>query len=277
MKIITWNVNRFNGTSQCDIWMEARKRYLKEVYKYIEEQQIGKDDIVLLQEVPSDMEWQDVIKENYEILSWYDDNEKFIHDKSDIDKSDIDITIENRNSRFRSQTIAIVSKESNWELKKFNEAINFEKEGDKFNYVNKYVQLIYEKIELLGIHMPVRNTVKDKPDLGIEDLVNAFNNANCIPHIIMGDLNAGDYEKEDECRDFQENRNNYNEFVKKYGYEDAIKNVKTTNYHTPTEIDHVLIKKDSIYKDSSYILEMQKVDYKELSDHYPIIVNMKKY
>ena len=110
MKIITWNVNRFNGTSKYDIWIEARKRYLKEVYTYIEQQQIGEDDIILLQEVPRDMEWQDVIKENYKILSWYDDNEKFIDEKSDI-------TIENRNSRFRSQTIAIVTKESNWDLK----------------------------------------------------------------------------------------------------------------------------------------------------------------
>ena len=40
MKIITWNVNRFNGTSKYDIWIEARKRYLKEVYTYIEQQQI---------------------------------------------------------------------------------------------------------------------------------------------------------------------------------------------------------------------------------------------
>lgn len=276
MKIITWNVNRFNGTSKYDIWIEARKRYLKEVYTYIEQQQIGEDDIILLQEVPRDMEWQDVIKENYKILSWYDDNEKFIDEKSDI-------TIENRNSRFRSQTIAIVTKESNWDLKKFCDAINFgkcdEKNGGKFNYVNRYVQLKNKKskIELLGIHMPVG----DKGEGGIVELDKAakelYDKEYILPHIIMGDLNAGDYEKEGGCQDFQENRNNYNDFVKKYGYEDAIKNVKTTNYQTPTEIDHVLIKKDSIYKDSSYVPEMQKVDYKELSDHYPIIVNMKKY
>lgn len=264
MKIITWNVNRFNGNSMLEIWDDAKERYFKEVFEYINSHDIGNDDIVLFQEFPCQRKnsgMLDEIKEKYEILSWYDLNEKFGK-------------TENRSNKIRFRTIAIVSKKSNWNLKKFDEAINFGKDGDKFNYVNRYVHLINEKkeIELLGIHMPARDIEKDKPDYGIEELINAIDNTNCIPHIIVGDFNAGDYQKNDKDQDFIENRENYNKFVEKYNYIDVIKNKKTTNYRTPTEIDHVLIKEEFL---KEYELENANVDYKELSDHYPIIVKLK--
>ena len=271
MKIITWNINRFNGTSASKIWIEARKCYLKEVFEHIKLHIKEKDDIILLQEFPYQWELPEAIKGKYKILSWYDveGEKKFINTESGR-------TEKNRNSGPISLTIAIVTAESHWNLKKFDDAINFGKFGEKFNYVNKYVQLRNEKseIELLGIHMPARDMQAKDPRQGIEELINAFDNKgkDYVPHIIVGDFNAGDYEKDKESQDFKENREKYRKLIKTYKYKDVIKNT-TTNYAKPTEIDHVLITKTFL---KEYECESTVQYEKELSDHYPIVVKLKK-
>lgn len=278
MKIMTWNVNRFNGNSRSEIWDDAKIRYSNSILKYIEQEITGKDDVAIIQEFSPKVQIVDDFKEKFTVLSWYEQDDKF----GDTN---------NRNNRFKSRTVALVKKESsNWDLVQFKDSINFgQNDAGKYNYVNKYVQLINmsKEIKLLGIHMPTRNTGKKDEDKGMEDLndaiKNAIENKNNIPNIIVGDFNAGNYQKEKESKDFTKNKEKYIETMKDYNYEDIIDETttnnqqRTTNYQQPTFIDHFWTE---IETENSFLRKCNitpKVIYeKELSDHYPIVVELKK-
>ena len=269
MKIMTWNVNRFNGNSRSEIWDDAKIRYSNSILKYIEQEITGKDDVAIIQEFPPKVQIVEYFKEKFTVLSWYEQDDKF----GDIN---------NRNDTFKSRTVALVKKESsNWDLVQFKDSINFgQNDAGQYNYVNKYVQLINtsKEITLLGIHMPTRDTKKGEG--GMEDLndaiKNAIENKKNIPNIIVGDLNAGDYQKEEEEEDFTKNKEKYIETMKDYNYKDII-DKSTTNYQQPTFIDHFWTEKET---KNSFLCECNitpKVIYKkELSDHYPIVVKLKK-
>lgn len=269
MKIMTWSVNRFNGNSSSEIWDKAKIRYSNSILKYIEQEITGKDDVAIIQEFPCKGQIVDDFKEKFTVLSWYEQDDKF----GDIN---------NRNNRFKSRTVALVKKESsNWDLVQFKDSINFgQNDAGQYNYVNKYVQLINtsKEITLLGIHMPTRDTKKGEG--GMEDLndaiKNAIENKKNIPNIIVGDFNAGDYQKEEEEEDFTKNKEKYIETMKDYNYKDII-DKSTTNYQQPTFIDHFWTEKET---KNSFLCECNitpKVIYKkELSDHYPIVVKLKK-
>lgn len=259
MKIMTWNVNRFNGNSRSEIWDDAKIRYSNSILKYIEQEITGKDDVAILQEFPRKGQIVDDFKEKFTVLSWYEQDDKF----GDTN---------NRNNRFKSRTVALVKKESsNWDLVQFKDSINFgQNDAGKYNYVNKYVQLINtsKEIKLLGIHMPTRST----KNRGMEDLYKAIKNKNNIPNIIVGDFNAGNYQKEKESKDFTKNKEKYNKTMEDYNYKDII-DESTTNYQPPTFIDHFWIEKENSFLRECNI-PPEVVYEKELSDHYPIVVEL---
>lgn len=86
------------------------------------------------------------------------------------------------------------------------------------------------------------------------------------PNIILGDFNAGDYDKEfpkqEELKKFRANRDNYRELLKR-GYKDICDGQITTIYNTP--IDHILVddKNAKRAKDLEIVRD-------NLSDHYRI-------
>lgn len=264
MKIMTWNVNRFNGNSSYEIWNEAKLRYSKRVLAYIKERITDKNDIAIIQEFPpyyKDEEMIKLYKNEYELLSWYDIDEKFGKP-------------EKRNAKIISRTVALVTRESMWDLKEFSEAICFGMDGGKYNYVNKYVQIVNSeyKIGLLGVHIPVRDMAKDKPERGMEDLYNAVKEKP-VPDVIVGDFNAGDYEKDKTDQDFIDNKKLYKQFIDELNFIDVISDKSTTNYSSPTRIDHFLI--NNTLQEKYVITPM--VDYEEeLSDHYPIVIELNK-
>ena len=107
MKIMTWKVNRFNGNSSYEIWNEAKLRYSKRVLAYIKKRITDKNDIAIIQEFPpyyNDEILIDSYKNEYELLSWYDKGWKFGKP-------------EERNDKIISRTVALVTRESMWDLK----------------------------------------------------------------------------------------------------------------------------------------------------------------
>lgn len=124
--------------------------------------------------------------------------------------------------------------------------------------------------------MPTRDTKKGEG--GMEDLndaiKNAIDNKKNIPNIIVGDFNAGNYQKKKESKDFTKNKEKYIETMKDYNYKDII-DKSTTNYGQPTFIDHFWTEIETENRFLRKCNITPKVIYeKELSDHYPIVVEL---
>lgn len=263
MKIVTWNINRFNGNSSYNIWIDAKKRYAEKIREYIINKQIEDDDLVFLHEFPYGN--NDTFKsfmtifdtEEYEVLSWY---LKCGPIEEEIAKNPIFVTV------------AIIKKKNSiWKTSEFNSCMNFEKsKNGKYNYVNRYIQIEKQNdISVMGLHWPAKN--KKKKYNGVKDLNEALEKTTNIPNIILGDFNAGDYDKFNATDDFTDNRDEYKKLLEKYT--DVCNGDRTTNYFTPTAIDHVLVEEKFLkqYKIDPYI------DHEvELSDHYPIVVTLNK-
>lgn len=261
MKIVTWNINRFNGNRPYNIWIEAKKRYAKKIHTFINDQMTENDDVVFLQEIPyKDQKSLNVFEEEfkgYKVLSWY------IGDNTGSDYI-------NRAENPIFLTVALVKEGSKWNISEFNSCMNFEgAEDGKYNYVNRYIQIEKQNdISVMGLHWPAKN--KKQNYNGVKDLNDALNKTTKKPNIILGDFNAGDYDKSNATDDFKDNRN---EYIKLLGeYTDVCNGDTTTNYYTPTAIDHVLVERNF----AKVAIKVEIHHEIELSDHYPIVVTLNK-
>lgn len=157
MNIITWNVNRFDGTwdwyaKECDLEQEKRTLFINNIIEKIGEFIVTENDIAVLQEVPykETIDLNEKFKRSgMELKSWY------IEDDSNIINED-------ERNKFRipnNLTVAVVRKESSWKLTEFDKRIcDYGETDGKYNYVNRYVELentqsdVFKPISFFGGH-----------------------------------------------------------------------------------------------------------------------------
>ena len=157
MNIITWNVNRFDGTwdwyaKECDLEQEKRTLFINNIIEKIGEFIVTENDIAVLQEVPykETIDLNEKFKRSgMELKSWY------IEDDSNIINED-------ERNKFRipnNLTVAVVRKESSWKLTEFYKRIcDYGETDGKYNYVNRYVELentqsdVFKPISFFGGH-----------------------------------------------------------------------------------------------------------------------------
>ena len=223
MKIITWNVNRFDrahnwyrkNKKPADLPIPERKECAEKIIKKLSELLTSLDDIAVLQEVPYSNEWETTWKalfKNFETSLWFDVEPK----RKDF----------NYNSN--NVTIAVTIKGSNWTLRPFDSTkVKFGKDEKKacWNYVNRYVELENGSKSILGLHLNF------DPDQW-QPILDVYNNSEFS--FIVGDFNINDllYPSQDELNKLE---NNYNRLIEK----DII-----TQNQTLVSLDNIFIHKD---------------------------------
>lgn len=221
MKIITWNVNRFDRDHNWyiphkapdDLPVPERKECAEKIILKLSELLTSPDDIAILQEVPYHKEWETtwkVLFENFETSLWFDAEPK----REDFNYNSTNITI------------AVTIKDSNWTLRPFDSRkVKFGKEKACWNYVNRYVELENGSISILGLHLNF------DPDQW-QPILDASNNSEFS--FIVGDFNINDllYPSQDELNKLEKS---YNRLIKK----DII-----TQNQTLASLDNIFINKD---------------------------------
>lgn len=94
-----------------------------------------------------------------------------------------------------------------------------------------------------------------------------------VPDCIIGDMNSGNYSKEDEGEEFRLNRKEFIELSA--GYVDLFQGKVT--FAGGTQVDHALLKNSAVFFEK-YEYENVKVDKEgttDLSDHYPILFDLR--
>ncbi len=257
MKILTWNVNNFNGKKwnyKAHNWnnnedTEERENNANKIFKEVTSKIEQADDIAILQEFPyQEIEWKNIIDtkyENHTIISWYHDD------------SDKEFRVE---PKYGGVTVAIVTKDSNWKLRSLKE--HQHNKNKIVDYSNRYIEMRNDdkNINLLGVH---------PNDAGA---LIQWLSKNCDksfePHAIVGDFNAGNYIKDNPGNDFQKNRRNF--LILTEGFIDVCNGMATTNYDPPTQIDHILIQNSGMF-----VVKKREVFYSmEYSDHYPLFTEI---
>ena len=256
MKIMTWNVNNFNGESwnpKVNSWgnndIEKRKENASKIFKEVTSIIDSENDIAILQEFPyHENKWKEYFDINYtgyRIISWYynESDRKFCADAK------------------YGITIAVVKKDNNWTLRSLSEHSYNNK---KVDYSNRYIE-VYNKnknINLIGVHP--RNAYALREWL-CQDCMKDFS-----PDIIAGDFNAGNYIKDHSDYEFELNRGEFLRLTE--GFIDVCQGNATTNYNPPTQIDHILIQNSE--KFVGKIRERNVFYSMDYSDHYPLFADI---
>lgn len=159
MKIMTWNINRFNGIwnsyyNGFNLHQKAREEYADKITDKLREFLVDENDIVVLQEVPyvleNKNEWEQLWKPTIE------KKKLFTFSNLDIGKKC------NYNGLWytsHTQTIAITTEASNWKsVEKMDDLklrFDEDKENNKRPYTNKYVEMYNATINmsLIGVHL----------------------------------------------------------------------------------------------------------------------------
>lgn len=208
MKIMTWNVNNFNGgrwNPKVNSWgnndIKEREENANKIFEKVTSIIKGDDDIAILQEFPyHENKWKKYFDTNYKdrmiIASWYyeESDKKFCADTE------------------YGITIAVVTKSSKWTLRSLSEHSYNNK---KVDYSNRYIEL-YNKnknINLIGVHP--RNAYALREWL-CQDCMKDFS-----PDIIAGDINAGNYIKDHSDYEFELNRGEFLRLTE--GFIDVVK------------------------------------------------------
>lgn len=265
MKIMTWNVNRFNGTwdyyrKHHDIEMSERIIYAKKILGKLSEALLSLDDIAILQEVPyrgdnREDEWERNWKDLFEDLSvmfWF---------KDEPEGKDF-----NYNGT-KNVTIAVTKKNGNWKLRPFElRAIKFGKTKKCWDYVNRYIELENGELSLLGVYISI----------GAGGQLKAVSESKFS--LIAGDFNYNSLIKD-------KNEENYRSYCKlNQAYEQLIPEDVITDNKTIAGIDKILINKSlsetckySIcVMDYCFIQETQPYEKKRYSDHNLCISEIEK-
>ena len=255
MKILTWNVNNFNGSNwnlMDNNWADnediKRENNANKIFEKVTSIIEQPDDIAILQEFPYQDKWKNIFDNEYKnhtIISWYHND------------SDKEFCVE---PKYGGVTVAIVKNNSWWYLR----SLNGHKSNKKVDYSNRYIEMYNadEEINLLGVHPNDAHAL-------IEWLSKNYDKR-FVPNIIVGDFNAENYIKANSDVKFAENRREFLRLTE--GFIDVCNGMVTTNYKRPTQIDHILIQNSDMF-----IVKIKKRDVfysMDYSDHYPLFAEI---
>lgn len=257
MKIMTWNVNMFNGdrwSSKDHNWTNnqesERNKNAENIFKFVVQNVIADSDIAILQEFPHHEEnWRSEFEKKYishRIKTWY---------YEDLDK---DYCV---NTKY-GVTVAIIKENSKWDLSRLsNHSLNGNGQVD---YSNRYIDLHNndKNINLMGAH--------PKDARAMRSWINTGYKKDHISHIIVGDFNAGNYIKDGCDNKFINNRKEF--MILSEGYIDVCNGMGTTNYTPSTQVDHILIQNSQKFIGR---VKTRDVVYSEkYSDHFPLVTSI---
>lgn len=257
MKIITWNINRFDGVwdwyeKKKDKDIKYREKMAKAIIGYLVKLISNEDDVAVLQEFP--------YYEYNGSIQWGCD--EYSNWTSLFEKNNL--TVIEPYKKGLNVTVAVVPKQKSvWKKTDGDDCKTSFKDG----YLNKYIELLKE-FRILGIHLPSSSVLLP--------LLHGMGEAD-RPDLILGDFNSGDYviknrwDEERECE-----RQQYRKLINVYGYTD-ISGGGVTNHITGSSIDHFLIKNTVLFRlDIKNVFIDDNKTLSTLSDHYPIIVELEK-
>lgn len=257
MKILTWNVNNFNGSNwnlMDNNWADneviKRENNANKIFEKVTSIIEQPDDIAILQEFPYQDKWKNIFDNEYKnhtIISWY------------YNDSDKEFCVE---PKYGVVTVAIVKNNSWWYLRSLNG--HKSNKNKKVDYSNRYIEMYNadKEINLLGVHPNDAHAL-------IEWLSKNYDKR-FVPNIIVGDFNAGNYIKANSDVKFAENRREFLRLTE--GFIDVCNGMVTTNYKRPTQIDHILIQNSDMF-----IVKIKKRDVfysMDYSDHYPLFAEI---
>lgn len=257
MKILTWNVNNFNGSNwnlMDNNWADnediKRENNANKIFEKVTSIIEQPDDIAILQEFPYQDKWKNIFDNEYKnhtIISWY------------YNDSDKEFCVE---PKYGGVTVAIVKNNSWWYLRSLNG--HKSNKNKKVDYSNRYIEMYNadEEINLLGVHPNDAHAL-------IEWLSKNYDKR-FVPNIIVGDFNAENYIKANSDVKFAENRREFLRLTE--GFIDVCNGMVTTNYKRPTQIDHILIQNSDMF-----IVQIKKRDVfysMDYSDHYPLFAEI---
>lgn len=257
MKILTWNVNNFNGSNwnlMDNNWADnediKRENNANKIFEKVTSIIEQPDDIAILQEFPYQDKWKNIFDNEYKnhtIISWY------------YNDSDKEFCVE---PKYGGVTVAIVKNNSWWYLRSLNG--HKSNKNKKVDYSNRYIEMYNadEEINLLGVHPNDAHAL-------IEWLSKNYDKR-FVPNIIVGDFNAENYIKANSDVKFAENRREFLRLTE--GFIDVCNGMVTTNYKRPTQIDHILIQNSDMF-----IVKIKKRDVfysMDYSDHYPLFAEI---
>lgn len=257
MKILTWNVNNFNGSNwnlMDNNWADnediKRENNANKIFEKVTSIIEQPDDIAILQEFPYQDKWKNIFDNEYKnhtIISWYHND------------SDKEFCVE---PKYGGVTVAIVKNNSWWYLRSLNG--HKSNKNKKVDYSNRYIEMYNadEEINLLGVHPNDAHAL-------IEWLSKNYDKR-FVPNIIVGDFNAENYIKANSDVKFAENRREFLRLTE--GFIDVCNGMVTTNYKRPTQIDHILIQNSDMF-----IVQIKKRDVfysMDYSDHYPLFAEI---
>lgn len=257
MKILTWNVNNFNGSNwnlMDNNWADnediKRENNANKIFEKVTSIIEQPDDIAILQEFPYQDKWKNIFDNEYKnhtIISWYHND------------SDKEFCVE---PKYGGVTVAIVKNNSWWYLRSLNGRKS--NKNKKVDYSNRYIEMYNadEEINLLGVHPNDAHAL-------IEWLSKNYDKR-FVPNIIVGDFNAENYIKANSDVKFVENRREFLRLTE--GFIDVCNGMVTTNYKRPTQIDHILIQNSDMF-----IVKIKKRDVfysMDYSDHYPLFAEI---
>lgn len=257
MKILTWNVNNFNGSNwnlMDNNWADnediKRENNANKIFEKVTSIIEQPDDIAILQEFPYQDKWKNIFDNEYKnhtIISWYHND------------SDKEFCVE---PKYGGVTVAIVKNNSWWYLRSLNG--HKSNKNKKVDYSNRYIEMYNadEEINLLGVHPNDAHAL-------IEWLSKNYDKR-FVPNIIVGDFNAENYIKANSDVKFVENRREFLRLTE--GFIDVCNGMVTTNYKRPTQIDHILIQNSDMF-----IVQIKKRDVfysMDYSDHYPLFAEI---
>lgn len=274
MKIMTWNVNRFNGTwdyfhNGYDLQQKAREEYVDTIIGKMKEYLVDEDDIVVLQEVPYCIknynEWERLWKPRFESKELFTFSNLDIGKKCDNKELYYDIS--------QTHTVAITTNKTNWESIKIIDDLKVLldlNEDGKRPYVNKYVEMYNGSCDmsLIGVHMNWEMKYWSK----LASKANVFS-------FIVGDFNYNDLLKNDYNDNEKNRKRQYDNILKTH--KQLIPEDLITNNQDVSGIDKVFIRNNIVEKCRysisvmDYCLVREKSQWKiRYSDHNFCICNI---
>lgn len=185
MKIITWNVNRFDGICDWykygDLPIEERVEVVKKIIEKISELLTTSDDIIILQEIPyRDADWNDEWKKNWE--KYFENFKVMFWFKNEPKRKDFNYKYS------KNVTIAVTKEESNWNIRPYEERkIKFKKTKGCYDYMNRYIELKNGELSILGFHLSMGKDGQEQWD----QIHSVANNSEFS--FIVGDFNVNDF------------------------------------------------------------------------------------
>ena len=248
MRVVTWNVNRFNGINKGDLEISERLVYAQKIVEKLKTIIETEDDIAVLQEVPFTERpggngwegwnkfegWKQLLEKDFEVHSWF--SEEYKKQKKDR-RPDFQY-------RAQSITVAITMKNSKkWQLRKFNEdkVIKFKITKGKHDYANRYIEMENGNISLLGIHVTADSDKNEKKQQDYKMQWDQIKSAASVKDsrkftFIVGDFNTNDLK-------YKSNTNI--QYLEEKGYIRLIANNIITFNQGSTSIDNIFINQNA--------------------------------